>query len=55
MKQKKVLIAQENGDFLRNMLVSLRGSGFECISVPKNGGPVCAHPQSFFEVREENY
>ncbi|MBE6716257.1 MAG: sporulation transcription factor Spo0A [Ruminococcaceae bacterium] len=40
MKQKKVLIAQENGDFLRNMLVSLRGSGFECISVPKNGEEV---------------
>lgn len=37
MKQKKVLIAHENGDFLRNMLSSLRGCGFECLSVSKNG------------------
>ncbi len=37
MKQKKVLIAEENGDFLRNMLVSFRGYGFDCVSVPKNG------------------
>lgn len=40
MKQKKVLIAQENGEFLRNMLVTLRSTGFECISVPKNGEEV---------------
>lgn len=37
MKQKKILIAEENGDFLKNMLVSFRGFGFECITVPKNG------------------
>lgn len=37
MKQKKVLIAEENGDFLKNMLASFRDFGFECISVPKNG------------------
>ncbi len=37
MKQKKVLIAEENSDFLKNMLSSFRGFGFECISVPKNG------------------
>lgn len=37
MKQKKVLIAEENGEFLKNMLSSFRGFGFECISVPKNG------------------
>ena len=37
MKQKKVLIAEENGEFLKNMLASFRSFGFECISVPKNG------------------
>lgn len=42
MKQKKVLIAEENGDFLKNMLASFRGYGFECISVPKNGEDVVA-------------
>lgn len=42
MKQKKILIAEENGDFLKNMLVSFRGFGFECLSVPKNGEEVVA-------------
>lgn len=37
MKQKKVLIAEENGEFLKNMMASFRRLGFECISVPKNG------------------
>ncbi len=37
MKQKKVLIAEENGEFLKNLLSSFRGFGFECISIPKNG------------------
>ncbi len=40
MKQKKVLIAEENGEFLKNMLASFRSYGFECISVPKNGEDV---------------
>lgn len=40
MKQKKVLIAEENGEFLKNMLSSFRSYGFECISVPKNGEDV---------------
>ncbi len=37
MKQKKVLIAEENGEFLKSMLSALRGYGFDCISIPKNG------------------
>ncbi len=37
MKQKKVLIAEENGEFLKNLLASFRGFGFDCISIPKNG------------------
>ena len=37
MKQKKVLIAEENGEFLKSMLAALRGCGFDCISIPKNG------------------
>lgn len=37
MKQKKVLIAEENGEFLKSMLNTFRGFGFECISIPKNG------------------
>lgn len=40
MKQKTVLIAEENGEFLRNMLSSFRAYGFQCISVPKNGEDV---------------
>lgn len=42
MKQKKVLIAEENGEFLKSMLNSLRSFGFECISIPKNGEEVIA-------------
>ncbi len=42
MKQKTVLIAEENGEFLRNMLSSFRSYGFQCISVPKNGEDVVA-------------
>ena len=37
MKQKKVLIAEENGEFLKSTLSALRGYGFDCISIPKNG------------------
>ena len=37
MKQKKVLIAEENGEFLKSMTAALRGYGFDCISIPKNG------------------
>ena len=37
MKQKKVLIAEENGEFLKSMLAAFRGFCFDCISIPKNG------------------
>ncbi|MBE6791517.1 MAG: sporulation transcription factor Spo0A [Ruminococcaceae bacterium] len=47
MKQKKVLIAEENGDFLKNMLASFRGLGFECMSVPKNGEDVITSAEKF--------
>lgn len=47
MNQKKVLIAQENGDFLKNMLSALRGLGFECLSVPKNGEEVISAAGKF--------
>ncbi len=47
MTQKKVLIAQENGDFLKNMLAALRGFGFECMSVPKNGEEVISSAGKF--------
>ena len=40
MKQKKVLIAEENGEFLKSMLAAFRGLGFDCISIPKNGEEV---------------
>lgn len=36
-KQKKVLIAEENGEFLKKLSASFREQGFECINVPKNG------------------
>ena len=38
--QKKILIAEENGEFLRNMLNAFRGFGFECITVAKDGAEV---------------
>lgn len=47
MKQKKVLIAEENGDFLKNMLSSFRDFGFECISVPKNGEEAIASIEKY--------
>lgn len=47
MKQKKVLIAEENGEFLKNMLASFRNLGFECISVPKNGEEAVAAIEKF--------
>ena len=46
-KQKKVLIAEENGDFLKSLLSSLRGSGFECVTVPKNGESVLSAIEKF--------
>ena len=36
-QQKKVLIAEENGEFLRNMLAAFRTYGFDCMSVSKDG------------------
>lgn len=36
-KQKKVLIAEENGDFLKKMISSFRALGFDCVQTPKNG------------------
>ena len=47
MKQKKVLIAEENGEFLKSMLNSLRSFGFECISIPKNGEEVIAAVEKY--------
>lgn len=38
--QKKILIAEENGEFLDSMLVSFKNLGFECIAVPKDGAAV---------------
>lgn len=41
-KQKKVLIAEENGEFLKKLSASFRSAGFECITVPKNGEDAAA-------------
>ncbi|MBQ6065300.1 MAG: sporulation transcription factor Spo0A [Clostridia bacterium] len=46
-KQKKVLIAEENGDFLKSLLSSLREAGFECVTVPKNGDSVLSAVEKF--------
>lgn len=35
--QKKILIAEDSGELLRNMLNSFSALGFECITVPKDG------------------
>ncbi len=40
--RKKILIAEENGEFLRSMLTAFGGFGFECISVAKDGAEVLA-------------
>ncbi|MBQ7639164.1 MAG: sporulation transcription factor Spo0A [Clostridia bacterium] len=37
---KKVLIAEDNGDFLKNVVSSFRTFGFECVSVPRDGAQV---------------
>ena len=47
MKQKKVLIAEENGEFLKSMISALRGYGFECISIPKNGEEVVSAVEKY--------
>lgn len=39
-KQKKILIAEDSGEFLKKMTASLRAGGFECITVAKNGEDV---------------
>lgn len=39
-KQKKVLIAEENGEFLKKMITEFRSIGFDCVSVSKNGEEV---------------
>ena len=46
-KQKKVLIAEENGEFLKSLLASLREAGFECVTVPKNGDSVLSAVEKF--------
>ena len=46
-KQKKVLIAEENGNFLKSLLSSLRNGGFECVTVPKNGESVLSAIEKF--------
>ena len=38
--QKKILIAEENGEMLRNMLSAFRSVNFECIVVQKDGAAV---------------
>ena len=38
--QKKVLIAEDNGDFLKNVVSSFRTYGFECVTVPRDGTQV---------------
>lgn len=40
--QKKVLISEENGEFLKNAVAALRSSGFECATVPKDGSELIA-------------
>ena len=37
---KKVLIAEDNGEFLKNAVSSFRTYGFECVSVPRDGAQV---------------
>ena len=41
-KQKKVLIAEENGEFLKKLLSAFRDIGLECASVGKNGEELVA-------------
>ena len=40
--QKKVLISEENGEFLKNAVAALRANGFECVTVPKDGSELIA-------------
>ena len=46
-KQKKVLLAEENGDFLKALLAALREEEFECVTVPKNGESVLSAIEKF--------
>lgn len=39
-EQKRILIAEENGEFLKKLTVAFRTCGFECFSVPKDGAQV---------------
>ena len=38
--QKKVLIAEESGDFLKKTVSSFRTYGFECVTVARDGAEV---------------
>lgn len=38
--QKKILISEDSGEFLRNMVAALRSNGFECFTVARNGNDV---------------
>ncbi len=38
--QKKVLIAEDNGEFLKNVVSSFRTYGFECVTSPRDGSQV---------------
>ncbi len=46
-KQKKVLISEENGDFLKNTVSALRSYGFECITVAKDGSELISAVQKY--------
>ena len=38
--QKRILIAEESGEYLKRLTLAFRTAGFECITVPKDGAQV---------------
>ena len=47
MNQKRILIAEENGEFLKQLIAALRTRGFECFTVPKDGAQLLKAVESF--------
>ena len=45
--QKKVLIAEDNGEFLKNAVSAFRTYGLECVSVPRDGSEALKALESY--------
>ncbi len=47
MNKKRILIAEENGSFLQELTAALRGAGFDCVTVPRDGAQLLKSVETY--------